>query len=49
MVSSVAVDPFFALLTAGVVFGGARVATATLLWISAPAALGAARLVRDDL
>ena len=49
VVSYLAVDPFFALLTAADGFGGARVATATLLWISAPAALGAARLVRADL
>lgn len=49
VVSFLAVDPLFALETAADGLGWARVATATLLWIIAPAALGAARLLHADL
>ena len=49
VVAYLAVDPFFTLLTAADGLGWARVAAAALVWVIAPAALGAARLVRDDL
>lgn len=48
-VAHLAVDPFFGLLTATDGLAWTRVATATLLWVVAPAAVGAARLLRGDL
>lgn len=44
----ISLEPFFALLDGGTL-AWAQLATSALVWIVAPAALGAWRLVRDDL
>lgn len=49
VVSFLVVDPLFSLLTDTDGLGWARVATAALVWIVLPTAIGMGRLVRDDL